>query len=122
VSKEPYVYGGPYKVNGDAFELGAIVESSWGYGQTNVNFWIVTKRTKTQVTLEELQPLTINHTGGMSGEAVPGGVWTELKDKERVIVRKLHRTDKGKEYARMRPTYGTIHPWDGTPQYCSWYA
>jgi hypothetical protein len=121
MSKEPYVYGGPYKVNGDAFEVGAIAECSWGYDQTNVDFWVDTKRTKTQVTLERLQTLT-GHVGHMSGNAYPGEVWTELNTKERTIVRKIQLTAAGKEHAKLRPTYGTIWPWDGTPLYCSWYA
>jgi len=54
------------------YDVGTIVESSWGYDQTNIDFYRIEKRTGNTLWLLPLTCTRANGDGYMTGTAVPG--------------------------------------------------
>lgn len=99
------------------WEVGLILSSSWGYEQTNVNFFeVVAVVGKCFVDVEEIgsQVATDAHEGysSMSSKVVP--------DPE-ARTGKITRCKVSRGSIKS-PVYGYASPWDGLPKYCSWYA
>lgn len=103
----------------NTFEVGDILYNSWGYDQTNIDFYQVVKVLNRQVILKEIAGhLTDKSTGNsMAGYTVA------VKNKF---------TD-GQEYRGTVSQYGIaskldhsgtehLSKWDGRELYCSWYA
>lgn len=99
-----------------------ILCSSWGYGQTNVDFYQVVRITPKKVVLRELQAL-IKETGFMCGEAttLPNLFMDLNKAKPNLITCKVSHSEYLGDcvYFRYR---GAALKWDGKPKYVSWYA
>lgn len=96
------------------FKVGEVIVNSWGYDQTNVDYYEIVKTSTNFVWLRPIAG-TVKETGFMCGESRPRpGVYTSDKVTQ-------HKAD-----ARGRVTfeYGSGHRADkyGTPNYCSWYA
>ena len=53
------------------YEQGGIVDSSWGYDQTNIDFYRIERRSKSTVWLLPLGCRRVD-AGGMTGTATPG--------------------------------------------------
>jgi hypothetical protein len=106
----------------ETFEVGAILDHSWGYDQTNVDFFCVVKRNETptgQVWLT-LAPMTktTTETLSMQGHTVPG----EIREGAKTIRRKLKSWDGQERGLGIERSYGWCGLWDGKPVSCSWYA
>ncbi len=54
-----------------AVAIGSIFACSWGYDQTNVDFYEVIKVTKASVVVREIGKQTTSQDGGWTGKAVP---------------------------------------------------
>lgn len=95
-------------------KLGDILYSSWGYDQTNIDFYEVTALIgKSMVELRQLCVDT-TETGFMSGSTTPRlGVY---RDETR-----LRRKVSGNNSVSIE-SYAGAYPWDGKPKSCSWYA
>lgn len=100
-----------------SFEVGLILTGSWGYEQTNVDFFEVTKILgKNMVEIEQI--------GSQSAVDAPDG-YSSMSD--HVVPNPDSRTGK---FSRVKvvngsvksPIYGTAHVWNGKPKYSSWYA
>jgi hypothetical protein len=101
----------------DYYQVGDVIVNTWGYEQTNVEFYHVVKvGNKTieivQVRASEVEGSMYSH--GMACELIPtnepligGRVYT------------LRVKDKG--YLSNPQSYYYFHKWSGRPQYCSWY-
>ena len=96
---------------------GDILYSSWGYDQTNIDYYQVTKRSGRRV---YLQPLTgeieTDDILAMQGRCVPG----EPKPKQ-VFYRSVRDGYQGDEYVAIT-NYELAYKWDGHARICSWYA
>lgn len=92
---------------------GAILYSSWGYEQTNVDFYLITKRTPNAVWLVEIGSTT-KETGFMSGETVP--------DKNVIKSDKPFMRRFNKWGSLSISSYQGLALYNGQPKYCSWYA
>lgn len=106
----------------DAYEVGAILEHSWGYDQTNIDFFVIVKRTDspkgvTFLTLQEMTTADKNETGFMTGDCQPGVIVENAKP----FRRKLHSYD-GEERGVAIESYGWCSLWDGKPARWSSYA
>lgn len=99
----------------DKFEVGAILSASWGYDQTNVDFYCITRMTASTVTLVEMTAKTAED-GFMSGHTVPNAI----DPKAEPVRRKIHTSTYGQS-VRFE-SYKWAHLWDGKPERCSWYA
>lgn len=97
---------------------GDILVSSWGWEQTNVDFYEVVKATAKTVTVRELEQLRID-SGNMTGYVMP--IKGRYKGEE--MRRKVH---SGKPYNEedfiMIESYEYARPWNGKRQGYTAYA
>lgn len=103
----------------DVYEPGAILSCSWGYDQTNVDFYVVVRRKAGkggQVWLT-LAPLDGHETGdGWTGTKVPG-----TRVGSATFRRKLHVWDDGEGGVSIT-SYSWAGLWSGEPASVSHYA
>lgn len=89
-----------------------VLYKSWGYDQTNVDFYLVVEETPKSVKVVELCQARIEE-GFMSGRCVPIPEVFTRTPARRVMKRK-------NEDGSTR--YKGLSEWDGTPKYFSTYA
>lgn len=98
-------------------QIGDILENSWGYDQTNIDFYQVISRTEKSVKVRAICSKEAENTysiAPMTGRCIP------LKDcfkKESPLLAK--RVYNGC-YVSMK--HGGCSKWDGKPSHYSWYA
>lgn len=107
----------------DTYELGAILEHSWGYDQTNIDFFVIVKRSDTPkgdtwLTLQEMTVGSKTETGFMQGRCTPG----EVRDDAKPIRRKLHKWQGEERGVGIERSYGWASLWDGKPANWTAYA
>ena len=90
---------------------GIIMYDSWGWEQTNIDFYKVVRKTDSSVWLQKLGSKT-QETGFMSGRTSP----TEETDGD-VFTRRI-----GKFGVKIESHRGCLSVYDGQPKSCSWYA
>lgn len=94
------------------YQIGDILYASWGYDQTNINFYRVVRTTAATITIEEIGK-DVKEDGLMCGKATPNGV----AKNDKIVTKRVGKYGRVKlssfEYARK---------WDGKPMFCSWYA
>ena len=60
-------------------KAGDIIYTSWGYEQTNIDFYMVTKANGKSVWFVPMGQKIVKHEGGMAEMVVPGAVVTEQR-------------------------------------------
>lgn len=95
---------------------GDIFVSSWGYEQTNVDFFEVIKVKGDWITLREIE-YSVEMGGGMTGRSVPA---EPFEPKGQPFRRKLQNF--GSEPMCKIQSYSYARPWDGQPMRVSYYA
>jgi hypothetical protein len=105
----------------DTIELGAILYSSWGYEQTNIDFYCVVEMSKAMV---KILPLTASITP--SGECSMAGSKTAEKTldfSDEILKKKIQASyiSDGKPWLKIA-SYAHAWLWDGREKYVSWYA
>jgi hypothetical protein len=91
-------------------EVGHILYTSWGYDQTNVDFYQVTAlKGETMVIVQKLEQ-TCRETGFMSGQTLPS---------DKLIGKPIACRATGD---RITVDGHAAWIWTGTPKGCSWYA
>jgi hypothetical protein len=98
-----------------ALAVGTIVYNSWGYEQTNIDFYEVMSATKHFVTLRRLNQIT-TETGFMCGPTEP--ILKSYRNAETT----RHSVRRYGDEASISFRHGVGRVWNGTPQSCSWYA
>lgn len=98
----------------DKFAPGRILYNSWGYDQTNIDFYQITRRTEKSIWFRPIGCEMVAN-GHMSGRVTP--IPDSFAGPEEMR-RLQHRY--GEPYIRAR--HGFYHPYEGKPLYCSWYA
>lgn len=98
--------------NTHSFKIGDILVSSWGYGQTNINYYEVVKITKSTISIRELES-DVTENGFMCGDSVP------RLGRYRWDKATIKRPKNGQ--VRLS-AYAAARLWNGKPSYCSWYA
>lgn len=120
----------------EKFEVGGFAYYSWGYDQTNIDWFKVVRRNEKSVWFVPVKSAKeYNHF--MSGQSVPVDEpilfkedWKKVGDDyEKVLVSSEFRksiknyswqSGQGGEVARG--DFGGIYPWDGRPKHFSEYA
>lgn len=116
------------------FKVGDIIHHSWGYGQTQADFYQVVKVTKATVTVRAITTKTVEGSEGfMSRQCVPvkdsfqtGNLHSALvkycdgKAEIRKRVSAYVKNDGSIRYYIPTP-YGWASKWDGGSAYNSWY-
>lgn len=94
---------------------GTVLYSSWGYDQTNVDYYIVIKRTPKTVTC---LPMTMTETADsvMTGTALPGEVQYEAEP----IRRSIRETSYGVRINGPEK-FQSCYVWNGRAKYVSHY-
>lgn len=92
-----------------SLKIGDILSYSWGYDQTNVDFFQVVKTTEKSVSIRQIAS-TVEQRGFMSGDAKP------IKDR---FVGPI-QTKRVKPNNLLNATHGIMKPYDGKPKYVSW--
>lgn len=100
--------------------VGDILEYSWGYDQTNVDFFQVVKVSGSSLRLRPIQS-KVSETGFMSGNSVPlKGVWKKNSIYPDEFTKRYKVDDEWGVVVKM--DYGIATLWDGKPQRTSWYG
>ena len=102
----------------NGFKVGDILYDSWGYEQTNIDFYQVIEVKPKSVIIRPIGQ-EVTEEGNMSGHTIP------IKDcfTGEPVTKKLTGWWNGeKSVATISSKYGSISLWDGKPKYCSWYA
>lgn len=107
------------------YEAGDIFYSSWGYDQTNLDFYQVIKTTPKTLTL---RPISSERTKG--GGCSMSEYRSALKDQfhgepfRASISVQIGENGKTNHYVVGKNIFGghMAFLWDGKPKYCSWYA
>jgi len=97
-------------------KVGDIFYNSWGYDQTNIDWYQVTALTKSGKSVK-VRPIAgkIKETGFMSGVSTP----IKGKFKGPAVTKRLG-VSRGEPYLPSK--YGWTSLWDGKPKMQSWYA
>ena len=109
----------------DKYQPGAILESSWGYDQTNIDYFKIIKRTNDTIFLIPLNSV-VTESGDMRGRCQPG---TPMQTGEYVscvgtwngkpIRRRLYRRDG--EVTGCSIKHGWADLWEGTDSHWTAY-
>jgi len=99
-----------------ALKVGDILYDSWGYDQTNVDFYqvVAVSATRKTVDIVEIPGRITEGSGSMAGVIVACPI--EIPDKSKA--RKVRVS--GPVSVIMKHRYPS--KWDGRPKHCSWYA
>lgn len=100
----------------DHYQVGSIIYDSWGYEQTNIDFYQVKKVTAKSIVVQRIGSSQVEdsmYSHGMACEvvAVPDSF---LEGHEEIVLRVNHR-------GGLNSKHGSFSKWDGTPKYKSWY-
>lgn len=106
------------QTNLDEIKEGAIFSHSWGYDQTNYDFYQVVKRMKSSVIVRQINSQAIQKDGyQMTSTVVP------MKDNfqnEAPMTKRLKLSYDQTPCLRME--YGYCKLWDGQPKHATHYA
>lgn len=100
-------------------EEGTIFYTSWGYEQTNVDFYEVIHSTEKMVTVRELEKATAEDNGQFTGRAVP--LKGKYRPDSKPIKRKLDTNHFGKPMICIS-SFQLAGVWDSKPKAFSTYA
>ncbi len=101
-------------------KVGDILSCSWGYDQTNVDFYKVVKLSPSgkSVTIMRIKS-AVKENGYMSGESTPAVPHTFRAD-AKPLTKRVNSYEGS--YCVTMNSYSTAFLWDGKPRYTSWYA
>jgi len=108
----------------DGADVDDILVCSWGYDQTNVDFYKVTRRTKASVWLVKIgQKLVPGSEGFMSEQVTPDPDHIRAWDWNDDFAPRIKRVRQYQGQANVRiASYAHAYPYDGRPEYQSHYA
>ena len=97
--------------------VGDIFVNSWGYGQTNIDFYQVVGITKSgkSIKIRAINGHTTN-SGYMCGDKTPKP--NNFKS-DKIFTKRLYYYEN---VPHINMEYGCCELWDGKPERCSWYA
>ena len=96
---------------------GDILESTWGWEQTNADFYIVEKTTDTTAWLRKIGK-KVQATGDMTALELPD---PQVVSAEKPMRRKIKKWEDSPEYVSINE-YAVASAWDGEPVSTSSYA
>lgn len=98
-------------------KVGDIMYASWGYEQTNIDWFKVVKRSGDMLTLQPLDEIAQYNERAMTSITMPG------EPTNGNTIRRKVAQHNGKDIGcKFQNTYGWISRWDGKPQHASHYA
>lgn len=103
----------------ETYSPGAILEFSWGYDQTNIDYFLIVARKGDWLTLVSLGKSQQEERGFMQGVCEPS---QEANTGAKPFRRKVCRDREGKEFGCKIKSYGWCSLWDGKPSHWTGYA
>lgn len=98
---------------------GQILRHSWGYEQTNIDFFMIVKRKGDWLTLQKMTSKIVDdNSPAMTGHCVPGEIRTDVKP----FRRKIHSYNGEERGCGIHRSYGWASLWDGKPSWFSYYG
>lgn len=130
VTKEKVAAVQEYK---HGFKIGEILYASWGYEQTNLDFYKVVAVTEKTVRIVEVSMKVKNQSGGYGSMARMVSYDTttakplersyEIKDQIKGDIKKISTYEcKGETYYQIRLKHANLYKYNGEELYESWYA
>lgn len=117
------------------FEVGGFAYYSWGYDQTNIDWFKVVKRTDKSVWFVPVPAEKDYNNNGMSGDCVPVDKPILKKVDWKVVDGEYRQVEMSAEFRKnvkvsqwngegevCRGDFGNIYPWDGKPKFFSEWA
>ncbi len=104
----------------DSVNVGDIFHFSWGYDQTNCDFYQVIAKRGKMVDIRMIATKRAEKETGNSMADYRLPVKDAFLERESVMTKKLQFM-RGKPFLTIA-SYGWCDLWDGQAQYCSWYA
>lgn len=102
-------------------KIGDIFYSSWGYDQTNVDFFQVVKKSKSMLTLREISGKHVPGSGGFMCSQVVAVEDAFVIGSDPFRKQLQFWGESNEPYISMN-SYSSASLWDGESKYCSWYA
>lgn len=117
------------------FQVGEFAFGSWGYDQTNIDFYLVVRRTEKSIWLQPVKSQIVEQTGYLSEYVVPTSTPKKTLHREYIDMGNGHSVinntvvdcpvemfrikswNDGTEY--ICPKFGLIYPYDNKPKYAS---
>lgn len=96
--------------------VGQILESMWGYDQTNVDFYEVVKVTRTTVVVRKLRAEAVEQRAHMSSTVTPNPEDYAGEPFRRKVI-----TYGSSPFIQIE-SYANAYPWDGAPRTATHYA
>lgn len=102
-------------------KVGDILVCSWGYDQTNVDFYKVLSLSPSgkSVSIQRINSI-IKEDGFMCGKSVPAVPHTVSNYRGEIMTKRAKIMQDG--YCVNISNYSTAFLWDGKPEYVSWYT
>lgn len=106
-------------------QVGDILVSSWGYDQTNIDFYKVVKATEKSVWLQPIKQQTVQQTGWLSENVMPVDepatdfAWNEKGERVDITLGsaryKIHISNNSGNYYVKLNSYSYAYLWNGKP-------
>ena len=96
-----------------SFQDGDVIVNSWGYDQTNIDFYQVVEVLPKSIRVREISAQTVSGTEGFMCDKV-----VAVKDSFQGDPKVIRIGKRGNLCSR----HGYICKWDGQPEHRSWYA
>jgi len=109
-------------VAADHYKVGDIIYNSWGWEQTNIEFYQVTEVLNKKIRVARISKyLTDEKIGGHDCGMVMPKKDNFLEDEKGYLL-SLKCSTNGMVYITAPERYYSFHRWEGKSLYCSWYA
>lgn len=110
-------YGNVTPAQMEAFTVGAIVVDTWGWEQTNKDFYCIVARSGSTITLLPMESRIVEQTGFMSQSNLPAEI-----DWSGEVKRKRIKDDQKGFSLRPGMSGGWVTIWDGRREHSTHYA
>lgn len=101
---------------------GMIFSYSWGYDQTNAEYWQVVSVAGQMATIREIGHATVKGSEGFDSERVQPDIGAFLASSKPTKKRILFENINGEKVPYFSMKFGRASVWNGLAQYSSWYA
>lgn len=116
------------------FEVGEFAYGSWGYDQTNIDFYLVIRRTEKTIWLQPVKSQIVEQTHFLGEYVVPTtmplqNLHREYSESNGITIVENTLVDAPVEKFRIKswddgtefisPRFGLIYPYDNSPKYAS---
>ena len=103
------------------FKVGDLLVNSWGYEQTNIDFFVVTAVKGKTIEVAEVYGAQVEGSEYSHGMACEVVATNEIKPDGKRYKLRVKAGYQGSVSLSQPKSFYYIHKWDGRPQYMSWY-